>query len=107
MDWFLYDNGLRHEGVKRELELFYTELVLLLWSIGTVQEYLLGPLTVFKKLQFFTCTYKTLCAIWYHLYNLKNLKNTHERVLLSVRIRPEACNFTKSKPSSMGVFHAS
>ena len=24
------------------------------------------------------------CAIWYHLYNLKNVKNTHEGVLLLV-----------------------
>ena len=32
-----------------------------------------------------------LCAIWYHLYNLKNVKNTHGRVLLYL-----ACNFTKS-----------
>ena len=23
-----------------------------------------------------------LCAIWYHLYNLKNMKSTHEGVLL-------------------------
>ena len=30
-----------------------------------------------------------LCAIWYHLYNLKNVKNTHGGVLLLV-------NFTKS-----------
>ena len=29
------------------------------------------------------------CAIWYHLYNLKNVKNTHGGVL-------KACNFTKS-----------
>ena len=32
--------------------------------------------------------YVVRCAIWYHLYNLKNVKNTHGRVL-------EACNFTK------------
>ena len=31
--------------------------------------------------------YETICAIWYHLYNFKNLKNTHEGVLLL------ACNF--------------
>ena len=31
-----------------------------------------------------------LCAIWDHLYNLKNMKNIHREVLLS------ACNFTKS-----------
>ena len=29
-------------------------------------------------------------AIWYHLYNLKNAKNTHGGVLIA-----EACNFTK------------
>ena len=31
-----------------------------------------------------TLTYVTLCAIWYHLYNLKNVKNTHRGVLLLV-----------------------
>ena len=30
------------------------------------------------------------CAIWYHLYNLKSVKNTHGGVLLLVK-------FTKSK----------
>ena len=34
-----------------------------------------------------------LCAIWDHLYNLKNMKNIHREVLLS------ACNFTKSNTS--------
>ena len=37
-----------------------------------------------------TGLYVMFCAIWYHLYNLKNVKNTHEGVLLL------ACNFTKS-----------
>ena len=36
------------------------------------------------------------CAIWYHLYNLKNVKNTNEGVLLFVKLQVEACNFTKS-----------
>ena len=26
------------------------------------------------------------CAIWYHLYNLKNVKNTHGGVLLLVKL---------------------
>ena len=26
------------------------------------------------------------CAIWYHLYNLKNVKNTHGGVLISVKL---------------------
>ena len=27
------------------------------------------------------------CAIWYHLYNLKNVKNTHGGVLLLVKLQ--------------------
>ena len=34
------------------------------------------------------------CTIWYHLYNLKNMANTHGGVLLLVQA--EVCNFTKS-----------
>ena len=36
---------------------------------------------------------ETLYAIWYHLYNLKNVKNTHEGLLLLVRFR----NFSHKK----------
>ena len=36
------------------------------------------------------------CAIWYHLYNLKKVKNTHGGVLLLVKLQAKACNFTKS-----------
>ena len=48
------------------------------------------------------CTFESLqnkmmfCAIWYHLYNFKNLKNTHRVVLLLVKLRLLACNFSKS-----------
>ena len=34
------------------------------------------------------------CAIWYHLHNLKNVKNTHGGVLLLSKL--QTCNFTKS-----------
>ena len=27
------------------------------------------------------------CAVWYHLYNLKNVKNTHGGVLLLVKLQ--------------------
>ena len=27
------------------------------------------------------------CAIWYHMYNLKNVKNTHGGVVLSVKFQ--------------------
>ena len=36
------------------------------------------------------------CAIWYHLSNLKNVKITHGRVLILVKLQAKACNFTKS-----------
>ena len=39
------------------------------------------------------------CAIWYHLRNLKNVKNTHGEVLLSVKLQTKACNLTKSNTS--------
>ena len=35
------------------------------------------------------------CVIWYHLHNLKNVKNTHGGVLLLVKLQT-GCNFTKS-----------
>ena len=35
------------------------------------------------------------CAIWYHLYNLKNLKNTYGGVLILVKLQASACTFTK------------
>ena len=36
-----------------------------------------------------------VCAIWYHLYNLKNVKNTDGGVLILVMLQAGACNFTK------------
>ena len=35
------------------------------------------------------------CAIWYHLCNLKNVKNTHGGVVILVKLQAEDCNFTK------------
>ena len=35
------------------------------------------------------------CAIWYHLYNFKNVRNTHGGVLILVKLQAETCNFTK------------
>ena len=39
--------------------------------------------------------YEVICAIWYHLYNLKNLKNTNGGVPLLVKLQASACNFTE------------
>ena len=38
-------------------------------------------------LRFKIKTYEMLCAIWYHLHNLINVKNTHSRVLLLVKLQ--------------------
>ena len=35
------------------------------------------------------------CSIWYHLYNVKNVKNITGGVLILVKLQAEACNFTK------------
>ena len=40
--------------------------------------------------------FATFCAIGYHLYNFKNLKNTHGGVLLLVKLQAESFIFTKS-----------
>ena len=49
MDWFLYDNGLHHERVKSHF-------------------------STFVRFSLFNCSlYVVRCAIWYHLYNLKNV----------------------------------
>ena len=43
----------------------------------------------------FVLLYVVRCAIWYRLYNLKNVKNAHGGVLILVKLQTEAYNFTK------------
>ena len=43
------------------------------------------------------------CAICYHLYNLKNVKNTHRGVLLTIE-EAKICNFTKSNTPQWVLF---
>ena len=52
--------------------------------------------SVWKSYQGWPRIFVVLCAIWYHSYNLKNVKNTHEGVLLLVKLQALASNFTKS-----------
>ena len=47
-------------------------------------------LQALSKILFLNKIYETLCAIWYHLYYLKNLKNTHGGVLLLVKLEAKA-----------------
>ena len=44
----------------------------------------------------FNSLFAMLCAFWYHLCNLKNVKNSHGGMLLIVKLEAEACNFSKS-----------
>ena len=44
------------------------------------------------------------CAIWYRFYNFKNMGNTCEELLLSVKLQALACNFTKSSFTRWVVF---
>ena len=43
-----------------------------------------------------TNTYVIFCAIWYHLYNLKNVKNTHGGVILLRSCFSRFLNYTNS-----------
>ena len=44
-------------------------------------------------------------TIWYHLSNLKNVKNTHGGVVILVKFQAEACNVTKINTPTWSVFH--
>ena len=48
------------------------------------------------RVKFISWIYERLCVIWYHLYNLRNVKNTHGEVLRLEKLEANACNFTKS-----------
>ena len=56
----------------------------------------LGKLIKTSKIDAVSNLYETFHAIWYHLYDLKNVKNTHGGVLPLVKLQASICNFTKS-----------
>ena len=43
----------------------------------------------------FKCLFAVHCALWYHLCNLINVKNTHGGVLILVKLQAKAWKFTK------------
>ena len=45
-----------------------------------------------------------LCAIWYHLHNLKNVKNTHGVMLILVRLQAEAYKSKCHTPDETTMF---
>ena len=48
--------------------------------------------------------HEKLYAFWYHLRNLENVKNTHEGVLLLVKLQASAFKLTKSNTRSWVFF---
>ena len=54
--------------------------------------------TWIMQLRNYYLTFVMRCAIWHHLYNLRNVKNTHGRVLLLVKVN--CTNGTKSRKAS-------
>ena len=44
-------------------------------------------------------SYLMRSAIWYHLHNLKNVKNTDEGVLILVKLQAKVCNVSKRNTS--------
>ena len=44
------------------------------------------------------------CAIWYRLYNLKDVKNSHGGLILLVKLQAQACNITKSNTPPWAFF---
>ena len=80
---------------------FYLSILMYKLIIGTILEWLTwtslcGVLRwnhpFFKK----NLVIEVLCAIWYHLYSLKNSKNYHGVVLLLVKLQDSLWNFTKN-----------
>ena len=67
--------------------IYFHHLITKLWDYYSM---LLASMWIFKKL------YVMRCAIWYYLYNFKNMKNSRRWVLLLEKLQALACNFTKS-----------
>ena len=49
-----------------------------------------------RKFKHLLNLYVMRCAIWHHLYYLKNLSNTHGGMLILIKLQDKACNFAKS-----------
>ena len=46
-------------------------------------------------LEYIGYEYVVRCAIWYYFYNVKNVKNTHGRMLILVKLQAEAATLLK------------
>ena len=57
-----------------------------------VKQTFIEAMSIIKKSN---CIYVMRCAIWYHLYNFKNVKSIHGEVLILVKLQALACKFIK------------
>ena len=69
-------------------------LLIYCWRICHIIRSIVSMAWRYEKFFFQDCWFKwwyntMLCAIWYHLYNFKNVKNTHGGVLLLVKLQPK------------------
>ena len=53
------------------------------------------PMCSSLMFEFFIIVCMMRCSIWYHLYNLKKVKNTHGGELILVKLQTSACHFAK------------
>ena len=49
-----------------------------------------------QKQELVSPLHETLCVIWHHLYNLKNVKKNYGGMLILVKLQALASNFNKS-----------
>ena len=97
------------ESLKFKLDEHYLRLV---WNILSIMSIFCQKQNFIKSfysvLNFGCFLYVMRCVIWYHLFNLKNLKNTHGGVLLFVVTLLHGCfsrflnctDHTKSRKTS-------
>ena len=81
------------------MNVFIDKVLYSKWSNGTNKYTIttvVGVVLVFLLLIENCKIFETLYVIWYYLYNLKNVKNNHGRVLLFIKLQASSCNFTKS-----------
>ena len=101
MDWFLYDNGLRHERVKHQSchHVGISQLICganddlsVYWVESNSSWKIMLCITNAIKLvkSYWSIRYMMLCTICYHLHNFKNVRNTHRGVLLLVKLQASA-----------------
>ena len=64
-----------HGSVKTRILAYFTQ------CLGPLQRRIQNPSNISYR------AFVMRCAIWYHLYSLKNMKNTHGGVLILVRLQ--------------------